>query len=81
MDAVDGNAIAGRLHDVFGAEMTTTTCICVHCGASRQVAGLHVYAHGPGTVATCPSCRATVMVLVTIRGVTCVDLRGLDLLA
>ena len=29
----DGNAIAGLLIDVFGAEMTTATGVCAHCGA------------------------------------------------
>jgi Family of unknown function (DUF6510) len=77
MDALDGNAIAGTLQDVFGAELTTATSVCAHCGAVRQVAELRVYLRAPGTVVRCASCMAVVMVLVEIRGVTCVDLRGL----
>jgi hypothetical protein len=76
-DALDGNAIAGLLFEVFGAEMTTAIGGCANCGASRQVAELEVYVRAPGTVARCPSCRSVLMVLVTIRGMTCVDLRGL----
>jgi hypothetical protein len=77
MDALDGNAIAGTLHDVFGAELTTATSACAHCGAIRQVAELRVYLRAPGTVVRCTSCAAVAMVLVEVRGVTCVDLRGL----
>jgi ribosomal protein S27AE len=78
VSVLDGNAIAGRLYDVFGAEMTTATSACAHCGATRPVAELHVYLRGPGTVVRCSSCGGVVMVLVEIRGVNCVDLRGLD---
>ena len=77
MDALDGNAIAGQLVEVFGAEMTTATGTCAYCGAVRQVAELRVYLRAPGTVVRCTSCGNVVMVLVEIRGTTCVDLRGL----
>lgn len=80
MDALDGNAIAGRLRNVFGAEMTTATGACASCGAIRQMAELRVYVQAPGTVARCPSCENVVLVLVEVRGIACVDLRGLELL-
>jgi predicted RNA-binding Zn-ribbon protein involved in translation (DUF1610 family) len=76
--ALDGNAIAGLLFDVFGAEMTTATAQCASCGARAQVAEAEVYLDAPGTVARCRRCRNVLMVLVTIRSVTCVDLRGLE---
>ena len=78
MDALDGNAIAGTLQDVFGGEMTMGNSVCAHCGAGRPVAELTVYLRAPGTVVRCRSCQNIVMVLVEIRGTTCVDLRGLD---
>lgn len=80
MDALDGNAIAGSLLAVFGAEMTAATGECASCGARRALAELRVYLRGPGTVARCPSCDGVVLVLVEVRGITCVDLRGLELL-
>jgi hypothetical protein len=80
MDALDGNAIAGLLNDVFGVEMTTAACACASCGADGQVAELLVYSRAPGTVARCRYCTSVVMVLVTVRAVTCVDLRGLSML-
>jgi Family of unknown function (DUF6510) len=78
MDALDGNAIAGQLVEVFGAEMTTATVVCASCGASGAVAELMVYVQAPGTVVRCRSCKSVLMVLVTARGFTCVDLRGLS---
>jgi Family of unknown function (DUF6510) len=77
MEPLDGNAIAGLLLEVFGAELTTATGVCGSCGASGPVAELEVYLHAPGTVVRCRSCGSVLMVLVTARGITCVDLRGL----
>jgi hypothetical protein len=74
---LDGNAIAGLLADVFGEEMTNATGTCATCGASGEVGSFVVYLRGPGTVARCRACTAVLMVLVTVRGVTCVDLGGL----
>jgi Family of unknown function (DUF6510) len=78
MAALDGNAIAGQLAEVFGAEMTTVTGVCAGCGASGVVAELVVYLKAPGTVVRCRSCESVLIVLVTRGGVTCVDLRGLS---
>jgi hypothetical protein len=77
MIALDGNAIAGDLATVFGVELTAATCVCAACGASGYVAEAVVYMRGPGTVARCRACGELHIVLVTIRDVTCVDLRGL----
>ncbi|BCJ37342.1 hypothetical protein Athai_48450 [Actinocatenispora thailandica] len=75
-DRLDGNAIAGTLRAVFGTEMTTAVGICGHCGASNPLGALDVYLAGPGTVARCPGCEAVLLVLVEVRGVTCVDALG-----
>lgn len=77
MDPLDGNAIAGTLFEVFGAEMTTATGTCAHCATVALVAEMVVYLQAPGKVARCPSCGSIVMVLAEVRGINCVDLRGL----
>jgi hypothetical protein len=74
---LDGNAIGGLLLQVFGTEMTAGMATCAGCGAHAHVAELDVYLHAPGAVARCRACGAALMVLVTIRGMTCVDLAGL----
>jgi hypothetical protein len=81
MAALDGNAIAGLLFEVFGDEMTTATGVCGSCGATGVVAELVVYLRAPGTVVRCRSCGSVLMVLVTARGITCIDLQGLADLA
>jgi hypothetical protein len=78
MEALDGNAIAGLLHDVFGAEMTTAAGVCGHCGTRALVAECVVYLGGPGAVVRCRACSGLLMVVVEVRGVRCVDLGGLE---
>ena len=77
MEALDGNAIGGLLLEVFGAELTTATGTCDHCGAVTQVAELVVYLQAPGIVVRCRGCESVVMVISEVRGTKCVDLRGL----
>ncbi|MDX6410765.1 MAG: hypothetical protein QOE91_281 [Gaiellaceae bacterium] len=77
MDALDGNAIAGRLYEIFGTEMTVATGACVHCGNEGPVAEAVVYNRAPGIVVRCRHCVNVLMVLVEVRGITCLDLSGL----
>jgi phage FluMu protein Com len=77
MDALDGNAIAGQLVEIFGVEMTTATGECAHCGTVAQVAETVVYLQAPGVVVRCRSCSEVLMVLVDRHGIACVDARGL----
>jgi len=77
MEPLDGNAIAGQLVDVFGAELTSAIGTCASCGSVGHVAEFVVYLRAPGTVARCRSCGSVLMVIATIRGVNCVDVAGL----
>jgi len=82
MDAfmLDGNAIAGLLHDVFGSEMTEATGTCVHCGKNAQVGAALVF-RSAGVVMRCPHCRNVLAKIVERRTQTCVDLSGLTAMA
>jgi len=77
MDVLDGNAIGGLLHEVFGAEMTAAVGTCAACGATGPLAECVVYLGGPGTVARCRRCSALLIAIVRVRGMNCVDLTGL----
>jgi hypothetical protein len=77
MDALDGNALAGLLLDVFGTDLTAAPSTCASCGWTGEVARLAVFRGVPGTVVRCRSCASVVMVFVRRRTMTCVDLRGL----
>jgi predicted RNA-binding Zn-ribbon protein involved in translation (DUF1610 family) len=77
---LDGNAVAGLLHDVFGAEMTEATGTCDSCGASAPVGAVHVF-RSAGVVLRCPRCGNVLAKIVTRREDACVDLSGLRMLA
>ena len=68
MDALDGNAIAGPLADIFARDMTAVTGTCAHCRTSAQVAELRVFSKAPGTIARCRNCGTVVLVLIETQG-------------
>jgi hypothetical protein len=70
MEPLDGNAIAGPMAELFGAEMTTAAGVCAGCGAESVVAELRVWTSGraPGAVARCPACDNVVFAIGSIRG-------------
>jgi hypothetical protein len=77
MDALDGNAIAGKLFAAFGEEITTAHTTCAACGTRSLAGELRVYLGGPGSVVCCRSCDNVLLVLTEIRGITCVGMPGL----
>jgi ribosomal protein S27E len=77
METLDGNAIAGLLHDAFGEEMTAVMATCATCGAVAAVAETVIYPRLPGAVVRCRTCGALLMVITEVHGVNCVDLRGI----
>jgi hypothetical protein len=76
-DVLDGNAIGGLLIEVFGTEMTAEVGTCGSCGTAGPVAEMAVYLPRLGTIVRCRVCDNVLMVFVEVRGVTCVDMRGL----
>ena len=79
--AVDGNAIAGELAELVGADMTTAEYVCANCRSTWPVARAHVYMGGPGTVVRCCSCEAVIMRFARVRGRLLVDMTGSRMLA
>jgi hypothetical protein len=77
---LDGNAIGGLLHEVFGTEMTTAETTCAHCGHTAQVAEAIAYVRAPGTVMRCRTCTSVLAVMVRKQEMTCVDLSGMSAL-
>jgi hypothetical protein len=73
---LDGNAAAGVLAEVFGGDVTAAGTVCAACGAYRFVGELVAFVEGPGTVLRCRSCSGLMIVVTTVRGRACVDLRG-----
>lgn len=75
--ALDGNAIGGLLHEVFGTEMTAAVAVCGSCGATGPMAETVVFLRAPGTVVRCRVCSSILMVVVKHHQLNCVDLYGL----
>lgn len=73
-DALDGNAAAGTLAEIFVPEMTAAITICATCGDARPLGELRAHMHAPGLVLRCVSCGA-----VEVRFVQSVDRSWLDL--
>jgi hypothetical protein len=74
---LDGNAIGGLMHDVFGTEMTTAAATCATCGATTPMAEAVVYLRAPGVVVRCRTCTAVLMVVLQRGEQNCVSLDGL----
>ncbi|HTW04699.1 MAG TPA: DUF6510 family protein [Streptosporangiaceae bacterium] len=77
MNPLDGNAIGGLLHEVFGTEMTAAVSTCANCGDTGPVAQTVVYLDAPGTVVRCRTCSDLLMVFTRVHERICVDLGGL----
>jgi uncharacterized Zn finger protein len=74
---LDGNAVAGLLHEVFGTEMTAATGTCGACGASGPIGTVHVF-RSAGVVLRCSQCGNVLAKIVRQELRACVDLRGLS---
>ena len=73
---VDGNAIAGLLERLFGADVTAAHGQCTHCGTVNMVGAMHAYVRAPGMVLRCPACHGVVLRVVETTRATYVDARG-----
>jgi Family of unknown function (DUF6510) len=76
-DALDGNAAAGALTEVFTIEMTTAVTTCATCGDTRPLGELRAYLEAPGTVLRCATCSAVQLRLVRAPERAWLDLRGI----
>jgi hypothetical protein len=59
--ALDGNAAAGILSEIFAGDMTAARATCASCGASGEVGALLLYAPEMGAVLRCASCDSVVL--------------------
>ena len=73
---LDGNAAAGLLQEIFGAEMTAAPTECAHCGNESEIGGLVAYTQGPGIVLRCPGCMQVMLRITQTPEATYLDARG-----
>jgi Family of unknown function (DUF6510) len=74
---LDGNGVAGLLHEIFGSEMTAATGTCGNCGASGPIGTVHVF-RSAGIVLRCSQCGNVLAKIVRQELQACVDLGGLS---
>lgn len=74
---VDGNAIAGLLAQLFGADVTMVPATCAACGEVSMMGAIHVYLRAPGSVLRCPICHAVMMRIVQTDAWTRIEMRGI----
>ena len=72
--ALDGNAAAGALSEIFTVELTAAFAQCRGCGRRGPLAEATSYQQGPGLVLRCRGCAH-----VLVRVVVGPDRRWLDL--
>jgi hypothetical protein len=78
---LDGNAAAGTLADVFGADMTVAPAKCAHCGNVARMAELKAFMQTPpGAVLRCPACLEVVVRVAATPGAFYLDARGAEYL-
>ena len=73
---LDGNAVAGLLHEVFAVETTTAIGTCAGCGTAGPVGAVHVY-RGAGIVLRCPHCGNTLAKIVKSESRVWIKLTGI----
>jgi predicted RNA-binding Zn-ribbon protein involved in translation (DUF1610 family) len=72
---LDGNALAGMLGEIFGAEMTTVPRRCQSCGTRSKV-GAHRAYRGAGAVLRCPACGDVALRIATLPDRHIVQMNG-----
>jgi phage FluMu protein Com len=72
--ALDGNAAAGMLSEVFTVELTAALARCAGCERLSSLADAVTYLQAPGAVLRCRGCES-----VLVRVVVGPDRRWLDM--
>jgi hypothetical protein len=74
--ALDGNAAAGHLMDIFAVDMTRAMVTCEGCGRESVLATLALYGGAVGLVLRCRGCDAVNLRLSKTGHTIHLDLRG-----
>lgn len=77
---LDGNAVAGLLQELFGAEMTTNQAKCAHCGKVSMLGAMLLFGGDMGNVLRCPWCEGVTMRILARRDDFWLDMRGISYL-
>ena len=73
---LDGNALAGLLHELFAVEMTIAPTECAACGRVGELGSLWAFVESPGYVLRCPACQNIVIRMTVTPDHAYLDARG-----
>ena len=73
---LDGNALAGLLHELFDAEMTIAPVECGSCGRIGELGSLWAFAESPGYILRCPGCQNIILRMTITPSEIYLDARG-----
>lgn len=76
-DVLDGNAAAGALAQVLGADWTAALGCCDACAATSRLGEAVAYLQAPGLVLRCSGCEAVLLRVVRAPDRAWLDVRGL----
>ena len=79
-EALDGNAAAGVLSEVFAMDVTAAIGQCAGCGQQSPLGATVAYLQAPGVVLRCRGCDLVLVRVVTGPDRYWVDLSGLSVL-
>jgi hypothetical protein len=74
--ALDGNAAAGTLSDLFALDVTAASVTCRGCGATFEVGAARVYGGGMGSIFRCVQCNDVIIRLVRTPAGFWLDMQG-----
>ena len=73
---LDGNSMAGLLHELFDVEMTMASVVCGNCERHGEMGSLWAFVESPGYVLRCPECQNIIMRLTVTPRQVYLDVRG-----
>jgi hypothetical protein len=79
-EALDGNAAAGVLSEVFAMDVTAAIGHCAGCGQQSPLGATVAYLQAPGVVLRCRGCDYVLVRVVTSPDRQWVDISGLAVL-
>ena len=78
--ALDGNAAAGLLQEIFAIDMTMARITCGACESVQPLAALRLYGLPMGNILRCPRCQAPLIRAVARDQECWLDFRGVSAL-
>ena len=78
--ALDGNALAGPLAELFAIDLTSAAITCAHCGQAGPLAAHLLYPSGPAMVLRCRGCTGVVLRYASDANGIRLDMSGTRLL-